>query len=69
MYKTSEEMMTHLRDHVAKWPASKQDIIATCQNMSDITSGEQKWFMETLPDKVYDTPEDVVKALEMKQRV
>jgi hypothetical protein len=67
MHKTSEEMLTHIRQHVTRWPAGKQDIAAECQGMSDITDQEKKWFLDSLPEGIYDTPEDVLKALQMKQ--
>jgi hypothetical protein len=37
--------------------------------MCDITDAEKKWFIENLPDGAYDTPEDVLKALQMSQKV
>lgn len=60
----SEEAMIHLREHIEKWPATKEEIIETCNKMQDIDGKEKKMFEDKLPDGVYDTPDDVINAMD-----
>jgi hypothetical protein len=59
----SAETMTHIKEHISTWPASKQDIVSACSMMSDITEDERKWVMENLPDRMYNTPDEAMDAL------
>ena len=60
----SGELMTHIREHIEKWPATKQDIISACNRMGHIDTEERKMFIEMLPEGTYNTPDDVFKAME-----
>lgn len=57
----SEEMMAHL-NHVS-YPASKQDLIQACENMSDMSQEDKQWFMERLPDRTFNDADEVKQAL------
>jgi len=52
----------HLMEH-QKYPATKEELVAECDNLSDFSEEDKKWFMDKLPDGTYDSAEDVVKAL------
>lgn len=58
-----DEMMKHL-DHVT-YPASKEDFMAACNRMEHVTEGEKKWMMDNLPDKTYNSADEVKQALGM----
>ena len=53
----------HLKTHIDKWPATKMELIAACNNLSDFTSEDKVEFETKLPDGTYNTPEAVMKAL------
>lgn len=54
--------MDHLKTH-QKYPASKADLVAECDNLSDFSEEDKKEFMDTLPEGTYNSADDVVKAL------
>lgn len=55
--------MDHLKNHVDKWPATKAELIAACNNLSDFTPEDKAEFESKLPEGTYNTPEDVAKTL------
>jgi len=67
-----KEAQQKLREHVkmrnhitksVKYPATKEEIVTVFKGLHDVKTDDRKWFEETLPDKTYDSPEDVMKAL------
>lgn len=56
-----QDVMAHL-DHVT-YPASKADLEEACEKMSDIAEADKKWFMENLPDRQYNSADEVRQAL------
>lgn len=63
VHQMSKEVTTHLREHIDKWPATKQDIVTACNNVSDLPEAERKWFMESLPEGTYKNPDEVEMVL------
>ncbi|MCR4306287.1 MAG: DUF2795 domain-containing protein [Candidatus Daviesbacteria bacterium] len=59
----SAEVMDHL-NHVT-YPASKEDLEEACEKMSDIDEKDKRWFIENLPDRTYNSAEEVKQALSM----
>lgn len=57
-------MKMHIKEHM-EYPATKKQIIEACNNMSDISEANKAWFAKTLPNKKYNSAEDVIKALKM----
>lgn len=55
------DAMKHM-DHV-DYPASKEDLVKACNNMSDVSNEDKKWFMESLPEGSYNSPDEVKEAL------
>jgi len=65
---SQQKLKEHLRmrDHIVKnvkYPATKQSLVTTFRGLRDIKQDDRKWFEETLPNRTYDTPADVMKAL------
>lgn len=56
-----KEMMEHL-NHV-DYPASKDDLVKACNEMSDMPEEDKKWFKENLPDRMYNTAAEVEQAM------
>lgn len=54
--------MDHLKNHQT-YPATKADLVAACNNLSDFSAEDKQWFMNTLPENTYNSAEDVMKAL------
>ncbi len=54
----------HLHDH-QKYPATKEELLENCNNLSDLNAEDRKWFEETLPLGTYLSDEDVLLALGM----
>lgn len=57
-----ETAKTHLREHVT-YPATKQDIVTACNNMSDHTEADKQEVREKLPDQTYSSAGEVIQAL------
>lgn len=58
-----KELMDHLKDHVS-YPASKQDIIESCNMMEHVPGEDKEWVIENLPDGMYENAGEVKLALE-----
>jgi hypothetical protein len=55
-------------DHLAKhqtYPATKQQLVESCNGLVDFSAEEKKWFAEQLPDATYKSAADVQKALKI----
>lgn len=53
----------HLKTHHTKWPATYEELVAECNALSDFSAEDKKEFMEKLPKKIYNNPEEVLTAL------
>ena len=54
----------HLNAH-QKFPATKEELVAECDNLSDFSDVDRKWFKENLPEGTYDSADAVLKALDL----
>ncbi|OGG12913.1 hypothetical protein A2773_01750 [Candidatus Gottesmanbacteria bacterium RIFCSPHIGHO2_01_FULL_39_10] len=52
----------HLKTHQT-YPATKAQLIAECNNLSDFSEDDKKEFMEKLPEADYASADAVIKAL------
>jgi hypothetical protein len=57
-----QEELGHIKNHI-NYPASRQEVVEACNNMSDVPSADKEWVSNSLPDQTYRAPEDVVNAL------
>lgn len=55
----------HLSDH-QKYPATKAELVAECDGLSDFSDEDKTWFKETLPEGNYNNADEVAAALGMK---
>jgi hypothetical protein len=58
--KLAEHNKLRMEIKKVKYPASKSTIVA---HVKGIKADDKKWFTETLPDKTYESPDDVYSAL------
>jgi len=52
----------HLKTH-QKYPATKADLVAECDNLSDFSEEDKKEFEEKLAEGTYNSADEVVAAL------
>lgn len=57
-----QNAIDHLKNH-QKYPATKEDLVKECDDLSDFSDEDKKWFKEHLIEKTYDSPDDVMKVL------
>src|SRR2546428_9763196 len=54
--------LEHIKHHI-KYPANKTQVLAACNNMTDVPSIDKEFVTKSLSDNNYKGPEDVVRAL------
>ena len=52
----------HLKNH-QKYPATKAELVAECDSLSDFSEEDKKEFSSKLPGGTYNSADDVMKAL------
>ena len=57
-----EGALDHLKSHQS-YPATKAELVAECDNLSDFSEEDKKEFSEKLPDKSYNSADEVIEAL------
>ncbi|MBI2474069.1 MAG: hypothetical protein HYV68_00035 [Candidatus Taylorbacteria bacterium] len=63
-----EKLIMHLKDHIT-YPATSDELIESCNQMSDVPASDKKWFSENLPEDTYESAEDVISALNMQEKM
>jgi hypothetical protein len=58
------ELSTHIKDHVG-YPISKKDFMAACENLGHVPAETREWVSKTLPDRTYQSAEDIYHALNL----
>ena len=54
------------KDHLKndqKYPATKAELVAECNGLSDFSEEDKKEFISKLPGGTYNSADDVIKAL------
>jgi hypothetical protein len=59
-----QEMVTHIKDHMS-YPATKQAIVEMCNNMAHVPESARQMVADKLPDRMYNSADEVMKALKM----
>ena len=52
----------HLKNH-QKYPATREDLVAECDNLSDFSDEDKEWFMDNLSEGTHDSADAVIEAL------
>jgi hypothetical protein len=60
--KDIKNAIKHLREH-QEFPATKEELIESCNNLADFSEEDKMWFQEHLPEGTYNSAEDVMKTL------
>lgn len=53
--------MDHIKNH-QKYPATKADLVAECDSLSDFSEEDKKEFESKLEDRTYNSADEVIKA-------
>jgi hypothetical protein len=60
-----KKVESHLKEHQT-YPATRAQLLATCENLKDFSAGEKAWFAAHLPEGAYKSASDVLTALRSK---
>lgn len=55
-------VVSHLKSH-QKYPATKAELVAECDGLSDFSEEDKKEFSSKLPGGTYNSANDVIEAL------
>ena len=54
--------ISHLKEHQS-YPATKAELVASCNGLSDFSEADKKWFASHLPNKTFNSADEVIQAL------
>ena len=54
--------INHLKND-QKYPASRAELLAECDGLSDFSAEDKQWFTDKLPEGSYESAEKVMEAL------
>ncbi|HBL51653.1 MAG: hypothetical protein A3D24_03975 [Candidatus Blackburnbacteria bacterium RIFCSPHIGHO2_02_FULL_39_13] len=60
-----ENAVKHLREH-QNYPATRDELVAECNNLSDFSEKDKRWFSENLPEGIYNSADEVISALDLQ---
>lgn len=60
-----DNAIKHLREH-QDYPATKDELVAECNNLSDFSDKDKGWFSENLPEGIYNSADEVINALDLQ---
>jgi hypothetical protein len=60
-----KKVTQHLKEH-QKYPATRAELLAACNDLVDFTPAEKRWYAEHLPEGTYKSAAEVLKALKSK---
>lgn len=66
--KDIKNILQHLRDH-QDYPATKEELVKACNQLSDFSIEDKKWFEQNLPEGTYESAGDVIQALGLRQEM
>ena len=61
----TKNAINHLSQH-QKYPATKSELVAECNRLSDFSEADKKWFMENLPEGTYNSADEVIATLGLR---
>ncbi len=56
------EVTAHIQNHVT-YPATKQTLVESCNNMEHVPEETRNWFSENLPAGTYQNSEQILHVL------
>jgi hypothetical protein len=61
-----KKLAQHLNEHPHKYPATRAELLAACDGLTDFSAGEKRWYADHLPEGTYKSAADVLKAIGSK---
>jgi len=58
------ELSKHIKEHVS-YPISKKDFMASCGNLGHVPAETRQWVEKALPDRTYQSAEDIYHTLNL----
>ena len=55
------ESLDHLKNHI-EYPANAEQVVQAC-NMSEVPADDREWFVNNLPARTYNGPDEVLSAV------
>ena len=65
--KNIKNSIAHLKSH-QKYPATKDELVKECNELSDFSRDDKMWFENNLPEGTYDSAGEVMKALGISEQ-
>jgi len=62
--KSLSELSTHISQHVS-YPISRTDFMASCGNLSHVPAEARRWVEENLPNRTFQSAEDLYHTLNL----
>ncbi len=59
-------VIKHLREH-QEYPATREEMVAECDGLSDFSNEDKEWFTDNLPDGTYKSADEVIKTLKLNK--
>lgn len=60
-------MTDHLKTHQS-YPATRDELVAECDQLSDFSEKDKQWFKDNLPEGTYNSAGEVMEALGLSDR-
>lgn len=60
-----KKVTQHLKEHQT-YPATRAELLASCNELADFTPSEKRWYADHLPVGTYKSAADVLKAINHK---
>ena len=57
--------LEHAGEHVARYPATCNDLVQACNGLMEFTPDEKTWFSQNLPHGSYRNKDEVKNALHL----
>lgn len=56
------ELISHIQNHIS-YPTTKKALVEECSSMAHVPEPTRQWAVDKLPDRTYDSADQVLKAL------
>lgn len=60
--KNKKGALDHLKSH-QKYPATREELLKECSNLSDFSDEDKNWFTKNLPEGTFKSADEVIKAV------
>lgn len=60
--KNTKGALDHLKSH-QKYPATREELLKECDNLSDFSDEDKNWFKKNLPEGTYKSADEVIKVV------